>query len=127
MGFAVGNCDSPGRRAGSPEQRRSAPSADSLQTLLADLAALARHTVTTTAAMSPAQEFVVHWNPTELQQEALEPPINHTTCTEMLNRITRSLIEMGEAQSREAQSSFYSFFVEASDERLVWPMSYKSS
>jgi hypothetical protein len=85
---------------------------DSLQTLLADLAALARHTVTTTTAMSPAQEFAVHWHPTALQRKALElPGINHTTCTQyspglakMLSRITRLPIEMGEAQSREAQS-----------------------
>ena len=41
----------------------------SLQTLLADLATLARNTVTTT--LSPAHEFVVQTRPTRLQQKAL--------------------------------------------------------
>jgi hypothetical protein len=85
--------------------------ADNLQTLLADLAALARHTVTTTA-MSPAPGVRRHWHPTPLQQKALELfGINHTTCTQyspnlakLLSWINRLPIKMGEAQSREAQS-----------------------
>jgi hypothetical protein len=85
--------------------------ADSLQPFLADLAALARHTVTTTE-MSPAQEFVVHWHPTELQQRlsscpasiTLRVPSSSPGLAKMLSRITRLPIEMGEAQSREAQS-----------------------
>jgi transposase len=53
----------------------------SLQTLLADLATLARNTVTT--ARNPAHEFVVHTRPTELQQKALDLlAINPATCTQ---------------------------------------------
>jgi Transposase DDE domain len=53
----------------------------SLQTLLADLATLARNTVTT--ALSPAHEFVVHTRPTKLQQKALDLlAINPATCTQ---------------------------------------------
>jgi transposase len=53
----------------------------SLQTLLADLATLARNTVTT--ALSPAHEFVVHTRPTRLQQKALDLlAINPATCTQ---------------------------------------------
>jgi hypothetical protein len=55
--------------------------ADSLQTLLADVAALARHAVTT--PMDPAPEFVVHWHLTELQKRLSTClGINHTTCTQ---------------------------------------------
>jgi transposase len=53
----------------------------SLQTLLADLATLARNTVTT--ALNPAHEFVVHTRPTVLQQKALDLlAVNPTTCTQ---------------------------------------------
>jgi transposase len=53
----------------------------SLQTLLADLATLARNTVTT--ALSPAHEFVVYTRPTKLQQKALDLlAINPATCTQ---------------------------------------------
>ena len=53
----------------------------SLQTLLADLATLARNTVTT--ALNTAHEFVVHTRPTELQQKALDLlAINPATCTQ---------------------------------------------
>jgi hypothetical protein len=53
----------------------------SLQTLLADLATLARNTVS--AALNPAHEFVVHTRPTKLQQKALDLlPINPATCTQ---------------------------------------------
>jgi hypothetical protein len=53
----------------------------SLQTLLADLATLARNTVTT--ALDPAHEFVVHTRPTKLQQKALDLlAINPATCTQ---------------------------------------------
>jgi hypothetical protein len=120
MGFAIDNCE-PWTVPVVAQAPGAAPlgfPADSIQTLLADLAALARHSVTTTA-MSPAQEFVVHWHPTELQQKALKlPDINHTTCAQyspglakMLSRITRLPIEMGEAQSPEAQSLIRRFTV----------------
>ena len=53
----------------------------SLQTLLADLATLARNTVTT--ALNPAHEFVVHTRPTVLQQKALDLlAVNPTACTQ---------------------------------------------
>jgi transposase len=53
----------------------------SLQTLLADLATLARNTVT--AAINPAHEFVLHTRPTELQQKAFDLlGVNPTTCTQ---------------------------------------------
>jgi transposase len=53
----------------------------SLQTLLADLATLARNVVTT--ALDPAHEFVVHTRPTKLQQKALDLlAINPATCTQ---------------------------------------------
>ena len=53
----------------------------SLQTLLADLATLARNTVTT--ALNPAHEFLVHTRPTKLQQKALDLlAINPATCTQ---------------------------------------------
>ena len=53
----------------------------SLQTLLADLATLARNTVIT--ALNPAHEFVVHTRPTKLQQKALDLlTINPATCTQ---------------------------------------------
>jgi hypothetical protein len=53
----------------------------SLQTLLADLATLARNTVTTT--LNPAHEFVVHTRPTKLQQKALDLlAVNPATCTQ---------------------------------------------
>ena len=53
----------------------------SLQTLLADLATLARNTVVT--ANNPAYEFVLHTRPTELQQKALDLlGINSATCTQ---------------------------------------------
>ena len=53
----------------------------SLQTLLADLATLARNTVVT--ALNPAHEFVVHTRPTKLQQKALDLlAINPATCTQ---------------------------------------------
>jgi len=47
----------------------------------ADLATLARNTVTT--ALDPAHEFVVHTRPTKLQQKALDLlAINPATCTQ---------------------------------------------
>src|SRR6201998_3286361 len=53
----------------------------SLQTLLADLATLARNVVTT--ALSPVHEFVVLTRPTKLQQKALALlAINPATCTQ---------------------------------------------
>jgi transposase len=53
----------------------------SLQTLLADLATLARNTVTT--ALNPDHEFVVHTRPTKLQQKALGLlAVNPATCTQ---------------------------------------------
>ena len=53
----------------------------SLQTLLADLATLARNTVTT--AIDPTHEFVVHTRPTELQQKAFDLlGVNPATCTQ---------------------------------------------
>jgi hypothetical protein len=53
--------------------------ADSLQTLLADLAALARHTVTT--AIDPAPKFVVQWHLTSNKRLSTCLGINRTTCT----------------------------------------------
>ena len=77
----------------SPRLSEAAPPvglpADSLQTLLADLAALARHTVTT--AIDPAPEFVVQWHLT--QQKALDLPRHQShymyspSLVKMLNRI----------------------------------------
>jgi hypothetical protein len=53
----------------------------SRQTLLADLATLARNTVTT--ALNPAHDFVVHTRPSKLQQKALDLlAVNPTTCTQ---------------------------------------------
>ena len=53
----------------------------SLQTLLADLATLARNTLTT--AIDPTHEFVVHTRPTELQQKAFDLlGVNPATCTQ---------------------------------------------
>jgi transposase len=53
----------------------------SLQTLLADLATLARNNVTT--ALNPVHEFVVHTRPTLLQQKALDLlAVNPTTCNQ---------------------------------------------
>jgi hypothetical protein len=55
--------------------------ADSLQTLLADLAAFARHTITT--AMDRAPEFVVHWHlPNSNKRLSTCLGTNHTTCTQ---------------------------------------------
>jgi hypothetical protein len=73
--------DCPGCRPGSPEQRRSVSRQTAFKRFPADVAALARHTVTT--AMDPAPEFVVHWHLTELNKRL--PTclgINRTTCTQ---------------------------------------------
>jgi hypothetical protein len=51
------------------------------QTLLTDLATLARNRVTT--ALNPAREFLVHTRPTKLQQKALDLlAINPASCTQ---------------------------------------------
>jgi hypothetical protein len=57
----------------------------SLQTLLADLATLARNTVTT--ALNPAHAFVVRTRPTKLQQKTLDLlAINPAICTQQAAR-----------------------------------------